>query len=229
MPYKLIMIGERERLLFDITKPDGENIARNLVTRHPEIAARLETKLKAWSATLKPPGLPALLDPHHEDLFAEHDLIPKGETARTVKKGEPEGGVQGWLCRNGTLTVKDGALTITPDANLAPNARPFLTHSTLDVAGPVTIILHARAKQGGTGTLTWRTKTEKDFIPANTASFDWPLSAGWQEIKAGIPVKSRLMHLRIMPAKGSAGLEIQSIELHGRDSKPQVWQFGGTK
>jgi hypothetical protein len=43
----------------------------------PDIAARLEAKLKSWSETLQPPGLPTKLDPHHEAMFAEHDLIPK--------------------------------------------------------------------------------------------------------------------------------------------------------
>ncbi|MBI3879607.1 MAG: sulfatase-like hydrolase/transferase [Verrucomicrobia bacterium] len=232
MPYKLIMIGERERLLFDITKPDGENLARNLVTKHPDIAARLEAKLQTWAATLKPPGLPTSLDPHHEDLFAEHDLIPKlakSATPRAGKKGEPEGSVNGWLCRNGALAVKDGALAITPDPNAAKNARAFLTHSGLDVAGPVTATLRVRAKQGGQCSFSWRTKAEKDFIAENTATAEWPTTAGWQEIKVSLPIKSRLMHLRITPAKASVGLEIQSIELGSGDNQPQVWNFNSAK
>jgi uncharacterized sulfatase len=77
MPYKLILLGNRERLLFDITTPGGENNGCNLVNKKPDIAARLEAKLKSWSETLQPPGLPTNLDPHHEAMFAEHDLIPK--------------------------------------------------------------------------------------------------------------------------------------------------------
>jgi arylsulfatase A-like enzyme len=77
MPYKLILLGNRERLLFDITTPGGENNGCNLVNKKPDIAARLEAKLKSWSETLQPPGLPTKLDPHHEAMFAEHDLIPK--------------------------------------------------------------------------------------------------------------------------------------------------------
>jgi len=225
MPYKLIMIGERERLLFDITTPEGENVARNLVKQHPDIAARLEVKLKAWADTLKPPGLPTSLDPHHEDLFAEHDLIPKIASAKTPKKGETEGSVQGWLCRNGTLAVKDSALTITPDANAAKNARVFLTHSGLDVAGPVTVTLRVRAKQGGAGTFTWRTKTEKDFTAENSIAFDWPASPEWRELKAEIPVKGQLIHLRITPAKDSAGLELKSVTLAPPKGDASVFDF----
>ena len=229
MPYKLIMIGERERLLFDITKPDGENIARNLVTKHPDIAAHLEAKLKAWADTLQTPGLPTSLDPHHEDLFAEHDLIPKIANAKTPKKGEPEGSVQGWLCRNGSLAVKDGALIVTPDAKTAKNARAFLTHSGLDVAGPVTATLRVRAKQGGAGTFTWRTAAEKDFAAENSTALEWPTSGEWREVKAELPVKGRLMHLRITPAKESTGIEIESITLQGRAAEPQVWRFNPSK
>jgi uncharacterized sulfatase len=95
MPYKLILLGGRERLLFDITEPDGERADRNLVTKHPEIAARLEGKLKTWCATLQPPGLPTALDGHHEALFTAHDML-----ARTPGAGQgstesaPKGSIQ---------------------------------------------------------------------------------------------------------------------------------------
>jgi len=226
MPYKLIALGERERLLFDLTKPDGENIERNLMQQHPEIAARLETKLKAWAANLMPPGLPTTFDAHHEGLFAEHDLIAKtSPSAKTRTKAAPEGSFQGWIVRNGTLAVKDGALAITPDADLAKNARPFLTRSGLDITGPITITMRVRAKQGGKGAFTWRTNTEKDFTVDNSVPFTWPTTTEWQEVKASLPVKDRLMHLRITPAKDCAGLEIESIDVKGSSGAPLTFQF----
>jgi len=86
-PYKLILLGDRERLLFDITEPGGENIERNLIAEHPEIAGRLEAKLKAWCNTLQPPGLPTTFDRFHEGLFGEHDIIAKSPTpAKTPQK-----------------------------------------------------------------------------------------------------------------------------------------------
>jgi uncharacterized sulfatase len=226
MPYKLIALGDRERLLFDITKPDGENIERNLIQRRPEIAARLDTKLKAWAANLMPPALPTTFDAHHEELFAEHDLIAKtSPSAKPRTKAAPEDSFHGWIARNGMLAVKDGALTITPDADLAKNARPFLTRSGLDLAGPVTIIMRVRAKQGGKSTFTWRTNTEKDFTADNSVSFDWPTSGEWQEVKAELPVKDRLVHLRITPAKDCTGLEIESIALKGNSGTPVTFRF----
>ncbi len=225
-PWKLIQLGEREHLLFDVTTPEGENIARNLYKQKPEIAARLQVKLAAWCATLQPPGFSAKFDAHHEGLFAEHDLIEKSEAPASAVRAAAPGTIQGWLCRNGSLALKDGALVITPEANLAANARPFIANSGLDLQGPITATLRLRAQQGGKATLTWRTKQQPDFVPANSVTFDWPTGAGWQAVKVDIPVQGRLMHVRLTPAKGSTGLEVQAIEFCGGAGKPQVWSFG---
>ena len=216
-------------MLFDITRPDGENTARNLITQHPEVAERLQAKLEAWAGELVPPGLSADasgFSRHHEEMFAEHDLIAKTALpAKAGKKAAPAGGIGGWACRNGALALKDGALTVTPDPNLAKNARPFLTHSALDVAGPVTITLRVRAKQAGASTFSWRTNVEKEFTTGNSVSFTWPTSTEWQDVRAELPVKGRLVHLRITPAKESAGLEIDSIALEGGSGDPLKFPF----
>lgn len=60
-PYKLIQLGRDQRLLFDISKPDGEHHTRELNAEHPEIARRLHSKLKTWLATLTRPGPPGRL------------------------------------------------------------------------------------------------------------------------------------------------------------------------
>jgi uncharacterized sulfatase len=224
-PYKLIVLGDRERLLFDITAPEGENIERNLIKSHPEIAARLERKLKAWADTLQPPGMPTSFDQHHESLFAEHKIITASEPPA---KPAPEGTVQGWLCRNGTLSVKDGALVITPDSEGKSEGRTFISTTDVDLPGPVTATLRIRAKQGGKSTVTWRTKSAA-FAPEQAATFDWPASAEWQEIKVELAEATRIIHVRITPAKGSTGVEMQSIELRGKDGKTRTWLFNSGK
>jgi len=229
MPYKLVVLGDRERMLFDITRPDDENTARNLIAQHPEIVASLQAKLEAWAGELVPPGLSADasgVSRHHEEMFAEHDIIAKTALqAKAVRKAAPAGGFGGWACRNGTLALKDGALTVAPDPNLVKNARPFLTHSALDVAGPVTITLRVRAKQAGASTFSWRTNVEKEFTAANSVSFTWPTSTDWHDVRAELPVKGRLVHLRITPAKESTGLEIDSIALEGASGDPLKISF----
>jgi uncharacterized sulfatase len=169
--------------------------------------------------------VPPPLADRHVQLFTEHGISAKPETAAAAKtKAAPEGTIQGWLCRNGTLAVRDGALIITPDAKAAVNARPFITNSPLDIPGPVTATLRLRAKQGGKSAITWRTKTAS-LTPEQTAVFDWPASAEWQEVKVELPEKSRIIHIRISPARAASGLEIQSIGLRGKDGKAQTWQF----
>jgi arylsulfatase A-like enzyme len=229
-PYKLIALGDRERLLFDVTRPEGESLERNLFSKYPGVAARLEAKLRAWAAKLKPPGLPVTFDRHHEGMFEEHGILPKGSlTATSNHHLEPEGSIQGWLCRNGTIAVRNGALVMTPGENLAKNPRPFLTHSKLSVAGPVTVKMLVRAKQGGQVRFSWRTTADDDFVPGNTASIDWPASAEWREIETDLPIDGRLIHLRITPAKECAGSEIRSITLSNRGRNPQIWNFAGAE
>jgi uncharacterized sulfatase len=225
MPYKLIVLGDRERLLFDITQPDGESISRNLITKHPAVAARLLAKLQTWCQTLQPPGMPKALDRHHEGLFAGHGIIAASQTAAEASaKIAAAGSIHGWLCRNGVIAIKDGALSINPTASAGVNGRPFITHSSLDLPGPVTATLWVRAKQGGPSVFTWRTHQQPEFAAENAVRFDWPTSADWREVKVMLPVKGRLIHLRITPPKDGAGVEVRAIELAGAGTKA-VWQF----
>ncbi len=225
-PYKLIALGGHGNLLFDITTPEGEDIERNLLPERPDVAARLEAKLKAWTDALEPPGMPPPLADRHVGLFAEHGLSARPEDAASTRaRTAPEGSIQGWLCRNGTISLQDGALIITPDPAAPKNARPFLANTGIDLAGPVTATLRLRAKQGGTGSLSWRTKQQPDFLQENSADFDWPTSEEWQTATAQLPVTGRLMHMRVTPARDSTGLEIRSIELRGKDAKTQAWHF----
>jgi arylsulfatase A-like enzyme len=227
-PWKLVQLGTNQGYLFDVTHPDGET--RNLRAQNAAIAARLEAKLKTWSATLQPPGPPERNNEQDNLFFASHVDKTSGQPTKRrteAAKAAPIGSVQGWLCRNGTLAVKDGALIIMPEASA--KAAPFLAHAGFDLPGPVTVTLRVRMKQGGLGTVAWRTQEQKDFTAGNTASFTWPAVSGWEEVKVELPVKGRLIHLRISPGRVGAGLEIQSIKIGSRDSEPLVWQFDGIK
>jgi uncharacterized sulfatase len=222
-PYKLIALGGHGHLLFDITTPEGEAIERDLSRRHPEIAARLEAKLKAWTETLLPPGMPPPLADRHVQLFAEHGISAKAETA-TKAGPAPAGSIQGWVCRGGTLAASNGALTITPDPGAAGNTRSFLTRTGFELVGPVRVTLKLRAKTGGRSTITWRTKTAS-FTPGQVATFDWPAGAEWREIPVELPEKGRIIHVRITPAIGAQQVEVQSIILRDHRGETQSFRF----
>ena len=68
--YKLILLGQDEKYLFDTTIPEGET--KNLITQFPEIAADMEGKLMEWNATLPPPGLPRPIVNQDQLFFDSH-------------------------------------------------------------------------------------------------------------------------------------------------------------
>ncbi|HWA99672.1 MAG TPA: sulfatase-like hydrolase/transferase [Pirellulales bacterium] len=230
-PWKLIHLGDQEKFLFDVTEPDGELAVNDQLVRHPDIAARLEAKLQTWSATLQPPGAPEKAGVQDYISYTEHLKLTGetkskfGEKAAAGKKAAPAApdSIQGWVCRNGTLAVKDGALRLTPDATT--EAPTFLTRIGFDLPGPVTLTVRARGITGSQATVNWRSSEEKEFTAGSTATFDWPGSNEWQDVKVTLPIKGRLIHLRLTPPKTSTGLEIQSIELRGTDNSPQMYRF----
>lgn len=223
-PYKLILLGDRERLLFDVTTPEGEHLGRNLLSEKPEVAARLEAKLKEWAGTLTPPGLPTTFDKHHETLFAEHEIAAKAESRLLQERKAEPGSVKGWVCRNGALALGAGALEVTPDPKAAPNARTFISVNDLDIPGPASLLLRVRGKFGGKAALTWRTKSAS-FTPEQSASFEWPVGEGWQEVEVAIAEKEAIQHIRVTPPKGVQKLEIESVTIRGMDGKTQGWRF----
>jgi uncharacterized sulfatase len=221
-PWKLVRLGDREEMLFDVTLPDGESLAKNQAKVRPEIVARLRTALKAWSDTLTPPGLPTSLDPHHEGMFAEHGVITASTNA-APRKQEPAGAIQGWLCRNGSIAAKDGALTLTADPKAAKNAKPFLAKTGLTLKGPVTAVIKADAKVASNGSLSWRTKDQPDFLPANLVRFEIP--AGASERSIALPVDGQAIHVRLNLGDQAETLRLRSIELRPAQGAPDRSDF----
>jgi uncharacterized sulfatase len=221
-PWKLIRLGDREQLLFDVSQPDGENMKKNQFATQPEIAARLTKALKDWSETLTPPGLPTSLDRHHEGLFAEHGVIPPLPVAPKSKTESP-GSIQGWFARNGTIAAKDGTLLITADPKAAKNAKPFLAKTGLTLNGPVTAVIKADAKVATNASLSWRTKEQTDFLPANLVRFSIP--AGTSEQTIALPVDGQAIHVRFNLGEQTDALHIRSIELHPAKGTPDRSDF----
>lgn len=75
-PHKLLVLGDQKPLLFDVTTPEGERADRDLAAALPDVASRLEAKLRTWVADLQPPGMPPALGKHHVAQFREHGILP---------------------------------------------------------------------------------------------------------------------------------------------------------
>ena len=219
MPWKLIRLGNRPPLLFDVSTPEGEHLSRNLAEQQPELVARLDRRLREWAADLQPPGLSeeaSAFSQRHEDLFGEHKLIPA--VSRTAG-GVEEEGVQGWIVRNGQLRRTASGLSIESNAD-GSSGRMFLTHSRLDLVGPVTAVLRLRAHAGGAGRgrITWRTR-QASFAEHQVSEFEWPVGREWQEVQVTIPEDAVILHVRIHPPADAQGLEVQSIEFEGGENR----------
>jgi hypothetical protein len=119
--------------------------------------------------------------------------------------------VKGWLCRNGTIATKEGALLITADPKAAKNAKPFLAKTGLVLNGPVAAAIKADTKAATNGSLSWRTKVQPDFLPANTVRFTLP--AGTSEQTITLPVTGQAIHIRFNLGDQADGLRLRSIEL----------------
>lgn len=87
-PWKLIELGNHEKYLFDVSRPEGELAANNRLAQHPDIAARLEAKLKTWSATLQPPGPPEPDNDQDNGLYADH--VTKTEAPEPKSRGKAQ-------------------------------------------------------------------------------------------------------------------------------------------
>lgn len=203
--WKLLRGGERE-YLYDLATDLEEK--HNQASQHPDIAARLRAKLTAWCAELNPPGLalgpmaPVWND--YFDFYLEGKPAPKPEANPDAAKSE----TQGWIARGGKLVKKDGVLVLTPE----PGGKgTFITHSQLKIPGPAIVKLTLKTAASGSAAVAWRVDGDKDFLPANRASFEVKTSDDWQTHEVPIPAKGRVIHMRVHLPAGSA--EFRTIEI----------------
>lgn len=233
--WKLILLGPERKFLFDLDSPEGET--KDRLADNPAVAADLERKLMAWDATLPPEHLPRAAHPQDNAFFEGHVLKtapapskrPRGEKNAPVKAGATASAelTKGWLGRNCRLAVKDGALRILAEDGAAAG-RGFITHTGLNLAGPLRATVRLRSVRGGTLALAWRTREQPDFTAENSTRVVVAASGEWQTIAFDVPATGSVIHLRLHPPT-DALVEIAEIAL--RDSSggaPQVWNFAGS-
>lgn len=211
--WKLLRGGDRE-YLYDLATDREEK--QNLTAKHPEIATRLRAKLKTWADGLNPPGM--ALGPMAATWNDYFDHYLEGKTIANVpekaSKSKADPGVQGWLARNGTLSVKDGILLLKSDKG---NQAPFITRSRLKLKGPLVASLTIKTDTAGAGGIAWRMDGDKDFLPVNRASFKVSADSDWQTLKVELPPSGKIIHLRLHLPGGST--QIQKFEFNDAEGK----------
>jgi len=201
--WKLLRGGERE-YLYDLSVDREEK--NNLVSKHPDIANRLRSKLKTWADSLNPPGMALGTMNQNWDNYFDHYLegkkiaIPKLETPN---KNDASEKTAGWLARNGTLVSKDGIMVLSSDKKKAP----FIARSSLAIKVPADIKLKIKNTVGGPAAIAWRVEGEKDFEPENRTAFVVRASDDWQTHEVNIQAAAKIIHLRIHLPVGVTQIE----------------------
>jgi uncharacterized sulfatase len=228
--WKYLRGGPRQ-YLFDLESDREEK--HNLLAEHPEIAERLEAKLTAWSADLQPPGIEtkelAQVWQRYYDHFLDGKPAPapaKGASDGSSGSDTPPDAIQGWLARNATAKFADGALVVLAADK---KRRPFIAMNRLDLppgvtAPALTVIVRLHAGNAERFDIAWRESGQNGF-PAGQVAKLAPLRSGdGKEVRATIPAKNNVVHVRLMLPPG--GAQIETIRFEDADGKTlKSWRF----
>ena len=220
--WKYLRGGKRE-YLFNLAADREEK--RNVIADQPEIATRLRSRLARWASELSPPGLETnAMSETWESYFDFYlDGKPAPPARPKSRPGDSRQTVKGWIARNSTLQLVDGALQITPQKN-ARRQRPFLAQPGLKVTGPATVSIDLKSENGGGCSIAWRLDGQKDFPPSQNTSFEIPGKKNWQNFQVKLPDSENIIHLRVILPGGSNAVRRISIEGTTKASSRE-WSF----
>ena len=91
----------------------------------------------------------------------------------------------------------------------------------IQIAGDARV--KADAQAATQGSLSWRTKDQPDFLPANLVRFSIP--AGTSEQTIALPVDGQAIHVRFNLDDAAEGLRLRSIELRPAKGTPDRSDF----
>ncbi len=221
--WKYLRGGERE-YLYDLDADKEEK--HSVLETHPELAARLRAKLETWTAALDPPGLHAggmsSTWEAYFDFYLDGKPAPApGASPRKTPDSRKASALQGWIARNSSATVRQGALHITPAE--AGKQHPFIARANVSLTGPVKARAQLRCTAGGRAGVGWRTHGQKSFPKGQVAMCSVSPATDWQELSIDVPARDRIIHVRLLlPA---ATCEIRSIDLQDARGKRATWKF----
>ncbi len=213
--WKYLRGGQRE-YLFDLEADKEEK--KNLIEKHPEIAAKLSAQLETWSQDLKPTGLAtkpmAETWERYFDFYLDGKPIPKSSPSDTT--------FNGWVVRNGRGKQQQNRLIVSANDNQKTG---FIAAAGFEVrAEDLSVVIRFKASTAGQGGVAWREKGQKDFVPEQKVSFQCSQSEKLETYTVPIPAQDSLIHLRLLLPKGVS--EIASIEIKGtRDKRLMTWKF----
>jgi uncharacterized sulfatase len=221
--WKYLRGGARE-YLFDLDVDREEK--HNLIEQHPEIAAGLQRKLAAWSKELSPPGLETKQMSTTWEQYFDYYLDGKPAPSTESNNRADDQKLLGWVARNSNAIMNDEALIVTPV--VSARQAPFIACASLKIVGPATANIRIRSLHGGTGGISWRLQSQKDFPAEQKVSFNVGGSDRWQQIEVAVPAKGPIIHVRLLLPDGVTA--IQRVELSSNETRgDKNWDFQSRK
>ncbi|MGB0579829.1 MAG: sulfatase family protein [Limisphaerales bacterium] len=215
--WKFLKGGKRE-YLFDLEN-DREELT-NLLVSEPKVAARLRSKLFAWSGELKPAGLEAKgMSEVWENYY---DFYLDGKPAPPLReKFRPDnsGDKQGWIARNAKLEVRNKALQVLPQSKRPP----FLVLSKLKHKGAFKAKVQLSNEKPGRLGISWRLEGQKDFADDQVATVEIPVVPDFHEHEIDVPAKGTVIHVRLLLPAGRTS--IRTIEFSSQSRAQNSWKF----
>ncbi len=134
--------------------------------------------------------------------------------------------LQGWVPKQCTAVVVDGALRVSAEGRL-----PFLAFTQIKHAGPATLKLHVRSPAGGAGKVQWRTSEQETFPPSGqVVSFEVKADEAWQDLKIDLPVEGQLVHFRLYLPVDKGPIDIAEGQFVSNSGKlVRNWSFQAAK
>ncbi len=222
--------GNHDYRLYNLRDDIGES--HNLADAHPERVKAMDRLIDDYVAEAdvvvplpNPKFDPAKFDPATIGVQKGGLKMPKSKKPSAPAKPAPPVNTKemlGWIARGAAVSVESGSLRIT-----AGGGHPSLINAKLGVDGPVDVKLRIRTRGKGTGRLQWRAEDQKRFPADQTTSFK-TRGDSWQELNVPLPVKGRLVHLRLFPPVQEQPVEIDWIEIEpagGSGKAGQRWDF----
>ena len=189
--WKLLRGGDRA-YLFDLNSDPEEK--KNLLQKHPEIAARLTEKLTTWTSELKPPGLETKAMSSAATQY--FDFYLDGKPAPPRRDFSIRGRVQNWIARGCVLNTKNDVLQIEPQKEGGRN--PFIANTGFKLKQAATINIKIKSSTDGKVGASWRFDGQKDFEAKQGTQKKFAASDEWQNVELDLDPSQTIVHLRVL-------------------------------
>lgn len=186
-----------------------------------------ETKNLAGAEPWRVKEMDALIDgfladtgaayPKPNPAYKPNPNAPAKGAAKGAKAALP---LKGLVPKGCKATVIDGALHVEGEGR-----SPFLGTAQVKCPGPATVELRLRAPAGGAGKFQWRTEDQETFGEGQIVTYPLAAKSDWQDVRVDLPVKGKLVQLRIYLPAEKTPVDFASGRVIQKDSQKVVYEW----